>query len=496
MKKQHSAGIQLVVTVALKKEVPKDWLDHYHIPFFTFSSLRSGAGKHLGAGRYGLMVIATGAGPDVSKEAAMWIRDHVRPEYVVNIGTCGLTHKTGRLGEWLIPVSVFNEDNEVIPLETRLPFPHAEAVRRIPSLLSVRHAVPDRVPDQWQQFDALDMECYAQAKIFHDAGISFTCLKFSTDYSDRNVFSDFNKHLRVFVEKMKHIMSFLMFTEEEVRVTVIIPVYNREHTLRRALESVLSQSYQPEEIIAVDDGSSDRTREILKDYGKKITPLFLPDNRGPSHARNAGIVRARTDWIAFLDSDDCWKGDKLTQQVEYIRRFPFYEILQSEEMWIRNGVRVNPRRHHAKPLGWIWEPSLERCLVSPSAVLVKKSLLEMYGKFDENLPVCEDYDLWLRISRHHPVGLVPGLSVVKYGGHRDQLSRTYPAMDRYRVMSLTQQLRREPRYEYRCRIIQVLERKLKILIQGYEKRQKTEDAGEMRNILDSLSQYQKSADVV
>ncbi|MBI4683189.1 MAG: glycosyltransferase, partial [Nitrospirae bacterium] len=202
------------------------------------------------------------------------------------------------------------------------------------------------------------------------------------------------------------------------------------------LDSVLSQSCKPEEIIVVDDCSTDGTGDILDSYEDKITVVHLPQNSGPSKARNEGIKHARTEWLAFLDSDDYWEKDKLKDQVEYLRRCPFYEILQSEEVWIRNGKRVNACKHHKKPFGWIWQQSLERCLISPSGVLVKKSLLERYGSFDESLPVCEDYDLWLKISRHHPVGLETSLSVVKYGGHKGQLSHQYPAMDRFRVKSL------------------------------------------------------------
>jgi glycosyltransferase involved in cell wall biosynthesis len=486
MKEQTIPGIQLVFTTALKKEVPKDWLDHCRVPFFTCASLRSGAVKRLNHGHRGIMVVGTGPGLEAAGDAACWIRDHIRPFFVINIGTCGLADRGLPLGVWIRPGSVSNEDGDALELDTRFPIPLPDRLVPVHSLLSVEEPVLDISQRTWRDHDALDMECYAQAKIFRDAKISFSCLKFSTDYSDRSTPSDFNAHLPIFVHNVKKIMDFMRLSEEDLDITAIIPVYNRRQTVRRAIDSVLSQSYQPEEIIVVDDGSADGTPEILQGYGDRITSVLLQENRGAARARNIGVERARTEWIAFLDSDDSWKGDKLKKQVEYIRRFPFYEMIQSEEMWIRNGVRVNPRRHHAKPLGWIWERSLKRCLVSPSAVLVKRSLLEAYGKFDENLPVCEDYDLWLRISRHHPVGLEPGLSVIKYGGHEDQLSRKFFAMDKYRVISLARQLRNEPRDEYRSRIIHVLEKKLNILIQGYEKRQKMNDAREMRDILCSL----------
>ena len=257
--------------------------------------------------------------------------------------------------------------------------------------------------------------------------------------------------------------------------------------IKDSIESILSQSYPPEEIIVVNDASTDKTQDILKSFGDKLTCLFLPRNSGPSRARNEGIKHAKTEWIAFLDSDDLWEKDKLKKQIAYLNQYPFYQILQSEEEWIRNGKRVNPCKHHKKPEGWIWEPSLERCLVSPSGVLVKRSLLERYGLFDESLPVCEDYDLWLKISRHHPVGLEPSLSIVKYGGHKDQLSRQYPAMDRFRVRSLARLLKNEQHPDFRKKIISVFEKKLKILIKGYEKRQKWRDADECKLMLESLA---------
>ncbi|KPK02906.1 MAG: hypothetical protein AMK71_00710 [Nitrospira bacterium SG8_35_4] len=271
-----------------------------------------------------------------------------------------------------------------------------------------------------------------------------------------------------------------------MKITVIIPAYNREQTIQRAIDSVLCQSNAPEEIIVVDDCSTDSTGEILKGYGDSLTVVTLSVNAGPSKARNEGIKHAGTEWIAFLDSDDCWKPDKLKNQVEFLKRCPFYQILQSEEIWIRNGKRVNPCKHHAKPEGWIWEASLERCLVSPSGVLLRKSLLEEYGNFDERLPVCEDYDLWLKISRRHPVGLEPGLSVMKYGGHADQLSRKYPAMDRFRVQSLSGLLEVEEHPDFRRKLAAVLKKKLSILLKGFEKRGKINDAEEWRRMLEAL----------
>ncbi len=486
MRKTQASDIKLVITVALKKEIPKDWFLSHCIPVHTFAALRSGALDKRDSVNAGILVVITGTGYKASEEAALWIKDNLNPLFVFNIGTCGLTNKKYPLGEWISPRYIVNEEDDRLELYARLPILSPQKITDVHSLISVKKTSIGNIPDALNKHDAIDMECYPQAKIFHDAQISFHCLKFGTDYSDSNTPSDFNRNIELFTEDIKNLFSFAGICNDRLRVTVVVPVYNRQQTVRRAIDSVLSQSYMPEEIVVVNDGSTDGTQEILNSYGDKLTCIFLPKRYGPSRARNEGIQRAKTDWTAFLDSDDLWEKNKLKDQVEYLRKYPFYQILQSEEIWIRNGVRVNPCKHHAKPEGWIWEPSLERCLVSPSGVLIKKTLLEKYGKFDEGLPVCEDYDLWLKISRYHPVGLEPSFSVIKYGGHEDQLSRKYPAMDRFRVQSLARLMKNELHPDFKKKIIDILEEKLKILIKGYEKREKWNGADKYKVMLESL----------
>jgi GT2 family glycosyltransferase/nucleoside phosphorylase len=486
MRKPQAPDIKLVVTIALKKETPADWLVSHHIPVHTIAALRSGAMSKQVSMNAGTLVVITGAGHTASEETALWIKDNLNPLFVLNVGTCGLIHKKNQTGEWVRPAYVENEEGERLALDTRLPIPYPEKITDIHSLISVKKAFIGNIPDTLKKHAAIDMECYIQAKVFHDAGINFHCLKFSADYPDSSAFADFNKNIELFIENFKNLFSFIEIYENRSRVTVVMPVFNRQQTIRRAIDSILSQSHPPEEIIVVNDASTDETQEILKSCGDGLTCLSLPENSGPSKARNEGVKHAKTEWIAFLDSDDSWEKDKLKNQITYLLRYPFYQILQPEEMWIRNGKRVNPCKHHKKPEGWIWEQSLERCLVSPSGVLVKKSLLERYGLFDENLPVCEDYDLCLKISRNHPVGLEPSFSVIKYGGHEDQLSRKYPAMDMFRVRSLMNLLKKETDQDFRQKMIVVAGNKLNILIQGYEKRQKWEDAAECREMLRSL----------
>lgn len=222
--------------------------------------------------------------------------------------------------------------------------------------------------------------------------------------------------------------------QKDILISVIIPTFNRAWTLKRAVDSALSQDYRHREIIVVDDGSTDRTRELLAGYGDKIRVL-VQKNKGVSAARNLGIRKSRGDFIALLDSDDAWEKNKLSCQMAFFQSDPGAMICQTEEIWIRKGRRVNPRRKHKKPSGMIFEPSLKLCLVSPSAVMMRRQLFDQKGLFNEAFPVCEDYDLWLRISHDTPVYLIDTPLTVKTGGHGDQLSAAH-SQDKYRIQSI------------------------------------------------------------
>lgn len=221
---------------------------------------------------------------------------------------------------------------------------------------------------------------------------------------------------------------------EPPRVSVIIPTFNRAWCLREAVDSVLGQEFRGFELIVVDDGSSDETPQLLLGYGGALR-MLRQKNRGVSAARNAGVAAARGELIAFLDSDDIWLPGKLACQVDFFNRHPAALICQTEELWVKNGRRVNPGKRHRKRGGMIFAPSLELCLVSPSAVMLRRGLFDRVGLFDERLPACEDYDLWLRVSSRYPVGLIETPLILKRGGHSDQLSRAW-GLDKYRADSL------------------------------------------------------------
>ena len=224
-------------------------------------------------------------------------------------------------------------------------------------------------------------------------------------------------------------------------VSVIIPTYNRARTLIRAISSVLYQTFTDHEVIVVDDGSNDGTEARLEPVMGRIRYLRHPDNMGVSAARNEGIKASRYPFVAFLDSDDYWLPKKLSAQMDFFERNPGAVACQTEEIWIRKGLRVNPRKRHLKPSGDIFVPSLKLCLVSPSAVVLKRALLDEVGLFDEELPACEDYDLWLRISCRYPIHLIPRRLVVKEGGYPDQLSSNLKGLDLFRIKALVKLLR-------------------------------------------------------
>lgn len=259
-------------------------------------------------------------------------------------------------------------------------------------------------------------------------------------------------------------------------ISVIVPTFDRWPVLRRALDSVFAQRFRDFELIVVDDGSTDRTSEELKKAGLPLR-LFTTERRGVAAARNFGVSQARGRYIVFLDSDDTWLPRKLEAQAAFMAGHPDVRICQTDEIWIRNGVRVNARAVHRKPSGDIYPRCLELCLVSPSAVILTRELFESFGGFDESFPVCEDYELWLRIGAKFPVPLISEPLVVKYGGHADQLSRSTWGMDRYRVLAL-QKLLSSGCLDaaQRGAALDVLGRKTAILAQGARKRGREEDA--------------------
>lgn len=226
-------------------------------------------------------------------------------------------------------------------------------------------------------------------------------------------------------------------------VSIIIPTYNRLGPVQRAIDSVLRQSYKNIELIVVDDGSTDGTDKWLAKINDERFRYFHISHGGVARARNYGVSQSKADWICFLDSDDVWHRHKLSHQLHFHADHPEILISQTDDIWVRNSTVVNKMKKHEVREGHLFEDSLKLCLICCSSVMLKKSLfLELEG-FDETLETCEDYDLWLRILAHHPVGFVHKKLVTKFGGHEDQLSKAFSVMDQYRVYSLKKLLQNE-----------------------------------------------------
>ena len=290
---------------------------------------------------------------------------------------------------------------------------------------------------------------------------------------------------------------------------IITTIPSRKELLKRSLNSVVNQKLRPREIIIVVDGTAgqgdqferavyekpvdnkdlvgnqmhlyaDRIHNLAKEHRCEIR-IIPSQGKGISAARNSGIKEARNPWLAFLDDDDEWTADKMRFQAELIERenktdnkkeAPRYRLCHCNEKWLKNNSHLNQMKKHKKSGGRIYARCLELCCISPSAVVTHKTLFEDYGLFDEKMPVCEDFDMWLRISAYEKVLFIDKPLVVKYGGHK-QLSKRYWGMDRFRIYAAQKMLANEKLDpDYRLASVVSIRRRLNILIMGAAKRNK------------------------
>jgi glycosyltransferase involved in cell wall biosynthesis len=224
--------------------------------------------------------------------------------------------------------------------------------------------------------------------------------------------------------------------------SAIIPVYNRKELIRDALESVLSQTFLPHDIIVADDGSDDGTPDLVREYlSEKAGSLSWKLLEGP-HCGLAGAVRNRAvaasegNWVAFLDSDDLWMPEKLALQRDYLESHPDIRLVHTRETWLRGEKIISQKKQRHKREGDVFEDALVKCMIGPSTVALKRELWEESGGFREDLEIAEDYELWLRITAGEPVGYLDRPLITKRAGAWEQLSLKYGQIEKFRLRGL------------------------------------------------------------
>ena len=270
-----------------------------------------------------------------------------------------------------------------------------------------------------------------------------------------------------------------------INISVIIPTFNRRELLARALNSVYQQTLIADEVIVVDDGSSDDTQVFMREFYPQVQTIYQ-ENQGVSVARNTGIQQAQGQWLAFLDSDDEWLPEKLATQIQALKESQQL-VCHTEEIWIRNGVRVNQKNKHQKSGGWIFKQCLPLCAMSPSSIMIHRQVFDAVGLFNPELPACEDYDLWLKIAARFPVTFVSEPQIKKYGGHEDQLSQKYWGMDRFRISALKNIIASSDlSLENRSEAIKMLVKKAKVYQKGALKRGKNEEVDYYQQLINQF----------
>ncbi len=190
----------------------------------------------------------------------------------------------------------------------------------------------------------------------------------------------------------------------DLQVSAIIPTYNYASYVSRAIDSALNQTHPVSEVIVVDDGSTDDTRQILASYGDRIRYIYQT-NRGLSGARNTGIREARYPWVALLDSDDYWLPCKIERQVETVRQQPDLDLVYTAFRTFDKAG--NEAEHTVTPADRLWPRLRWTNLITPSTVMARRDLLREVGGFDESIRCCEDWELWVRMGQSRRFGCVP-----------------------------------------------------------------------------------------
>ena len=255
-----------------------------------------------------------------------------------------------------------------------------------------------------------------------------------------------------------------------MNISVIIPTYNRAAFLTDTVTSILKQTILPKEIIIIDDGSVDNTKDIVEkliDQNPYLIKYISQQNQGVSSARNTGIKNSSHEWICFLDSDDIWEQEKLEHQINFHKINQHILFSHTNELWLFNNKEVKKKKHHKKPKGWCFSQNINNTLIGTSTVMIHRSILNKIGYFDENLKACEDYDLWLRILQKYQLGYIEQKLTKKIAGHKGQLSFETPMMDTFRIYALL----KHKEGKYKKIIKDEIIKKSTIMIQGARKHQ-------------------------
>lgn len=248
-------------------------------------------------------------------------------------------------------------------------------------------------------------------------------------------------------------------------ISIIIPTYNRLELLKRAIASIEDQTYTNYELIIVDDASTDATKDYLLECEHEV--LTLSSNQGVSYARNRGVSLAKGEYIAFLDSDDVWHENKLWEQVAFHQQNSEVKCSFGTERWFRHDQEVKRPKKYEAPSVVNFEDLLEFTFIGPSSIMIDTQLFHDLKGFDESLAVCEDFDLWLRLSVHTPMHLASDVVINKHAGDFEQLSASVLSLEPYRVEALL-------KHREDSRAKEMIEKKLAIIKKGAEKHQNKE----------------------
>lgn len=202
------------------------------------------------------------------------------------------------------------------------------------------------------------------------------------------------------------------------KVSVIIPTYNREKTILRALQSVLDQTYSNLEVLVIDDGSTDGTANIVKGIGDdRLKYIVLEKNGGPSNARNIGVQMAEGEWIAFQDSDDCWHKNKIEKQIAYINNNPEYALIYCMSMnYFQNGETMIVPPQPLPPImeGKMLSTLLKRNVIDTPTMLMRKQCFLTVGGFDVTYKALEDWEFMIRFAKKYEIGYVSEILMDSY----------------------------------------------------------------------------------